>query len=109
MEDLKRLALERLGLPEGRGERTRDEFATVLGPRELDVEARIVLADVLASRLRASIGERSGGRQAVALVSAEIEVSDQADCEDAQGHLGSAFVTDQRCYRIRVGLIIEPN
>src|SRR5688572_19880770 len=104
MEEMKRIALDRLGLAEVRAEQGIEVVGTVRGPRELDDAARTALGETLASRIRNAIEARSINLADARIASAEIDSSDEADCEDLQGRMGNAFVMGDRCYRLVVRL-----
>jgi hypothetical protein len=107
LERLREATLRRLGLPvEYVGKGTLDTFkvvATSLGPldeEELAEEPmRESIANQLAHRARIDIDAKAAGRDVVGIADSRCDYSDDADCEDKEGHL-SAFVSGQRCYRI---------
>ena len=75
-------------------------IATLMGSKEKQEG----FADAFAQRLRDAIAERVG-EDKYAISAASIDASDHADCEDLEGEMTNAFVTDQRCYRIIVSLV----
>jgi hypothetical protein len=103
-------ALRLLGLPEverqdstepvSRSPDSIEVVATLLATRELDEAMQATVGRVLAERARQVMSEKAGGRNPTAVISAEVDSSDDAECPDLQGDVGNASVRGERCYRI---------
>jgi hypothetical protein len=100
-QTIRESALRLLGLPEvGRAPGGIEVVATVLETREPDGGMKVSIGRVLAERARSAMTEKAGDRTPSGVISAEVDSSDHADCEDTQGRQGNAFIRGDRCYRI---------
>jgi hypothetical protein len=103
------MTVRRLGLPLREGVPAFEAWATAMGPCELDDQARLALAEVLASRLRAFIEERAWRTPTgIGPVEVEVvervepaEVSEQADRGDLQETLARLSEEGYCCYRVK--------
>jgi hypothetical protein len=103
-EDVKNAALSLLELPViGAQADVVEVVATVLGPYEPEEAMRVSLGHVLAERAR----EGMGSRTPVGLAGVDVDYSDEADCEDLQGRQVSSFGADERCYRLRLLVVMR--
>lgn len=98
---IKDSALGLLGLPVvERGPDSIEVVATFLATREPDEGMQVSIGRVLAERARKVMAEKAESRTPAGIISAEVDSSDHAYCEDLQGRVGNSFVRGERCYRI---------
>lgn len=103
-DDVKNAALHLLNLPVmGAQAGAMEIVTTLLGPHEPGEATRVSIGRVLAERAR----ERMGNRTPVGLVDVDVDYSDEADCEDLQGRQVSGFAADERCYRLRLLVVLR--
>jgi hypothetical protein len=82
----------------------RDPSSSPRAPHDLDDAGKPAVAKALAERLQRAAQQRSLSTPGARLAFAQVDSSDEADCEDLQGQLVNAFITGQRCYRLTVRL-----
>jgi hypothetical protein len=102
-QTIKDSALGLLGLPVvEHAPASIEVVASFLTTREPDAGMQVSIGRVLAERAREVIAEKAEGLEWTpeAIISAEVDSSDDADCKDVNNNVGNAFTRGERCYRL---------